>query len=132
MIVQKGIINNKELQAVAGNWGKPTKDEHSPRCVAIQPEIAKHRSKKQRVKTDWEARFNGCPFCAKVLPVVAKSGGRFWMDPRAKKCRSCHARNRTGACPACKRDIWYLDGMYKHQKSSFGCGFMGRKLPVPR
>ena|SRR3989338_4617309 len=130
MIIRRGIINNKELQAAAGNWGKPTKEEHSPHHVAEQPEIAKHRSKKRRPKIDWEARCYGCPFCGKVLPVVEKVDRRSWREPRAEKCASCHARNIVKGCPACQWDIWYLNGIYKHQKSGLGCGFVGKKLRV--
>lgn len=129
MIIRKGIINSKELQAVAGNWGKPRKEEHSPRRVAEQPEIARHRSKrtKRRIKIDWEARRYGCPFCGKVLQVVLRS--KFWFyDKRAKKCHFCFARHRIKGCPACKGDIWYSKGVYKHW--NFGCGFTGKKLEL--
>src|SRR3989338_7733230 len=121
MIIRRGIINNKELQAVAGNWGKPTKEEHSPRHVAEQPEIAKHRSKGRRLKVDLEAKFHGCPFCGNILPVVSKSDKHFWMEQRAEKCLSCDAQNKLKGCPTCKRDSWYLKGLYKH-RSGFGCG----------
>jgi RNase P subunit RPR2 len=129
MIVRKGIINNKELQAVVGNWGKPRKEEHSPRRVAEQPEIAKHRSRKakSRIKIDREARRYGCPFCGNILLIVVKSKYSF-LDKRAKKCHFCFARNRISGCPACKGDIWYSRGVYKHGPSGPDCGFAGKKL----
>lgn len=124
------LVNNKMKQFAAENWGCDQFVKKSTRIPdPLCPEISKYRVRKKRRKTDFETKYHGCPFCRKVLPLMAAREMVIWFaEKRAKKCDNCGAENKNKGCPACKRDTWFKDGVYKHGQFFLNCGFVGRKL----
>lgn len=124
------LVNNKIKQFAAGNWGCDQFVKKSTRIPdPLSPEISKRRARRKRQKTDFEAKYYSCPFCHKVLPLMAAREMVIWLaEKRVKKCDNCGAENKNKGCPACKQDIWFKDGVYKHGRFFLNCGFVGRKL----
>jgi len=136
---QKGKINNKEKQAVTGNWGHPDKytKKHTKIPDPLIPEV-KHKRKKKKEKRKYISPFDRCPHCDNILPLdpakIKSNNARllFWLQPRLEICPSCGAKRvkKPDCCPACKRTdtVWKsTENVYKHQSMSFGCGFVGKK-----
>lgn len=135
MIIRRGKINNKEKQFAAGNWStNQFVKKHTKISDPLLRETPKHRSNKKKMKPDYEAKWHGCPFCQKALPVVRPvdtvpqpNGFYRWIfEQRASKC-ACGAKIVMEACPSCKRDTWFKAGIYKHQ-GNFNCGFFGKRI----
>ncbi len=122
------IINNKIKQYAGGNWSSNQFVKKTTRIPdSLFLEIPKYRSRKKRRKVDFEATYNGCPFCGTVLPEEGKQKIFIWHIIYAQKCPGCRAENKINSCPACKRDSWFKDGIYKHLPF-LNCGFVGRKI----
>ena len=138
---ERGKINNKEKQFIAGNWGHPRKFLKRQTNIPepIIPEN-KHKKKKKKKKKPYISPFNSCPFCNNELPLDAEKINKIklgpflfkyqWSLPRVKICPICKAYEikEPDICPACKRNykVWKnTEGIYKHQ--SIGCGFTGKK-----
>ncbi len=125
------LINNKIKQFAAGNWSCDQFVKKSTRIPdPLSPEISKYKVRKKRQKTDFETKYRSCPFCHKVLPLeeTRKAMIMWFTEKRAIKCDNCGAENKKESCPACKRDIWFKDGVYKHDRFFLNCGFVGEKL----
>lgn len=122
------LINNKIKQYAGGNWSSNQfvkKTTRIPEPLFL--EIPKHRSRKKRLKVDFEARYNACPFCGTSLPEEGKRKMFIWRISYANECSKCGAKNKINGCPACKHDSWLKDGIYKHLPF-LNCGFVGQKI----
>ncbi len=113
-------------QAVRGNWGKPQSIEQhiKLKSFAVDPERIPNKKKPKKIKRVYIIEGHCCPFCHKELPKD-KSLPRNFVFNRVNKCPDCGALGEQ-ECPACKKETWFLNGMYKHQW--MGCGFEGRKI----
>lgn len=131
-------INHKEQRAVAGNWGKPDKTTQKNTNIPdpLYPEQKRKSSKKykKKIKKKYNSPWLICPFCKAELIELPKgdidSSSKFtiFLSYRCEKiCRQCGAK-KVGDCPGCHRPTWYLNKIYKHQFTGFGCGFEGKKL----
>ena len=123
-------INNKEQQAVAGNWGHPRKENKHIRVDDIDiSDVPRHAGKrKKKIKKVYKNPYEVCPFCENELlklPDEKRNGFYLCWPNREKFCRSCGALQIENGCPACKHNTWCLKGEYKHM--NMGCGFRGRK-----
>ena len=120
------LINNKMKQVVGGNWGKPRKEEQHIKVknFIVESETIPNKKKPKKDKQKYICPGDCCPFCQVELPVD-KLLHRNYVFNRSKKCPDCGAVGDK-KCPACKKEAWLLNGMYKHQW--LGCGFEGKKL----
>lgn len=122
-----GLINNKEKQAAAGNWGHPRKwlKKHTKISDPLIPQRTKGKRKK-KIKKIWV--WKACPFCGKEIPIdknYISTDSLVFFKPRLKYCE-CGAK--IDECPCCKKETWLKDDIYKHYKDMFSCGFVGKKL----
>jgi hypothetical protein len=144
MCFSKGRINNKEKQAVAGNWGHPGKftKQHTKISDPLIPEkdmSGRAIKKKKKQRRVYKSPYEHCPFCETELPIDEKKleedrikfGKMYYrmyipsFGYRAKECPNCKAKEVI-ECPACKRHTWMnLEGTYKHM--GLGCGFNGKR-----
>jgi len=121
------IINNKEKQFAAGNWGSNKfVKRHTKIANPLIPESVKggYSKRKKHVKKLYVLPWLICPFCGKELEKLAKDKD-FVFNCYAKECKHCGAKETT-ECPACKRKTWLnKQGIYKHKY--WGCGFTGKR-----
>ena len=120
------LINNKMKQVIGGNWGKPRKEEQHIKVknFIVEFETIPIKKKPKKNKQKYIGPGDCCPFCQVELPVD-KLLPRNYVFNRVNKCPNCKAVGDK-ECPACKKEIWFLNGTYKHQW--MGCGFEGEKL----
>lgn len=124
-------INNKVKQFAASNWSSNQYVKKETRIPdPLYPEIPKYKARKKREPIDFEVKYHSCPFCREVLPRLDSQEVFVWRTSRVGKCPKCGARNKSGSCPACKRDTWFKKGIYKHDRFSLNCGFVGRRLKL--
>jgi len=127
-------INNKFKQFCQGNWGKPTKTEQKKplNFDVLENETVKCPSKKKKGKKKaWLPYGSECPFCGKKLeevqdkdPDYKDSVLRWWRRSYVPTCK-CGAY-LVENCPACHRETWFRNKIYKHQ-DAFNCGFVGKR-----
>ena len=99
--------------------------------------IVPHSRRKKKHRSPPEDQRH-CPFCKVEIPLdknskeykaVLKSRWTFfWGVPRLDEC-ICGAI-RVKDCPACHRETWYKDKIFKHCKGWLGCGFVGQRKNV--
>ena len=125
------LITKREMKALSGNWGSPTKIEKHIRTKKLiqieEEETQKYKSKKKKKTTKKPYKFLCCPFCEKELPSIEDfESDSFFLKRREVICAYCKSF-RVEECPACKNKTWYnqTTQIYKHQ--FLGCGFEGRK-----
>ena len=133
-----GIINNKEKQAVSGNWGHPSKFEKKNTKIPnplIKEDRHKGKKRKRKKTGPYRSPFNCCPFCDTELPFDPEKTDKSspsisFFQERLGVCFMCSAKKieAPDTCPGCKSTtfgVWKKNGVYKHQYH--GCGFVGKK-----
>lgn len=122
-------ITNKVKKFFGGNWGKPTKFEQKHTEVPEDFFDDKEgkwytKNKKQKPQTKKVAYWDECPFCFSKLEQLPDRDGHWVLRDYLPEC-ACGAIEAPD-CPACHRETWMKDGIYKHQW--LGCGFMGKRI----
>lgn len=133
-------INNKEKQAVSGNWGHPSQFEKRLTKIKTPPDVDSVKYKKSRRDKKGEKKLYICPrllcpFCGTELPedkvATEKRRSEWGIKVLGKipvqRCPTCDSYVVLDCCPACKNNTWFNPKtlVYKHQW--FGCGFEGQR-----
>ena len=123
-------ITGKVKKFFGGNWGKPTKCEQKSKVdySILEQEVPKYNKKKKKIKKEYNIPWTICPFCKnplRQLEVNHDNNVYYVLNVKRydNKC-DCGAKVMPD-CPACHRNTWFKDGIYKHQ--GYGCGFEGER-----
>lgn len=126
-------ITNKEKQFFDRNFQEPKKGITKANLNWFDKEIPVHgkRKKSKIAKKPFRLPDSYCPFCEQDLPELPKEEqeDKYWIFRRkyVKVCL-CGARVIEKDCPACKKDVWFKDGIYKHHNKSYSwCTFEGER-----
>lgn len=121
-------ITNKIKKYFSGNWGHPTAFEkrHTeiPKDFFDDKEPKWHSVKRKQVPEKKTAYWDECPFCFTKLEKLPDRDGCWILHDYLPEC-ACGAIE-VPDCPACHRDTWFKDGVYKHKW--LGCGFIGKRI----
>ena len=122
-------INNGIKKFFGGNWGKPR--DFQQRATEIPDDFFDDKegrwySKKKKGPKKTIAFWGMCPFCLGPLEELPEAERTLFRD-YIGEC-ACGAI-KVPDCPACHRDTWLKDKVYKHQW--LGCGFEGERRNGP-
>jgi len=118
-------INNKIKQFFSGGWGEKLPYKIPEDFGNEEPKTISKKKKKKKKPFVW--RGDICPFCKEELEDDKEKQTTSWsrlFSPKKDFCK-CGAK-KVDDCPACHRETWFKDSIYKHQK--YGCGFEGKRL----